>query len=77
MSGKLVGALLILVGLVLLFLGMFADSLELGVSTNPVGTDTESRGLGWKQILALVVGAALVVAGLVAAGRLRRSGPRT
>jgi hypothetical protein len=73
MSNKVVGVLLILGGAALLFVGMFADSLGIGVSTNPVGADNESQGVGWKQVLAIVVGAALVVGGLIAAGRLRRS----
>jgi hypothetical protein len=73
MGNRLVGVLLILLGAALLFLGMFADSLGIGVSTNPVGAESESQGFGWKQVLAIVAGAALVVAGLLAAGRLRRS----
>ena len=52
---KIIGILMIVIGIALLIISLLADTLGLGGAV----------GFGWKQILGSVVGAAAVVAGLV------------
>lgn len=47
MSNKTVGYILVVAGIVLLLLGFFADALGIGAVP----------GFGWKQIVAIIVGA--------------------
>jgi len=54
---------LVLIGLVLLLVSGLADVVGLG---DPTAT------FGWKQVLGLLVGVALVVAGAIIAWRARR-----
>ena len=53
MSSPLLGRVVIGIGLLLLLLALFADSLGLG----------RTPGVGWKQTLGAVVGVLVVVAG--------------
>lgn len=76
MSGKATGLLLVLAGIVVALVGVFADQLGIGVSTDPVGTEAESRLFGWKQVLAVLVGAVLVASGLLLARRRRMPSDR-
>ena len=52
---KIIGILMIVIGIALLIISLLADTFGLG----------GAAGFGWKQILGSVVGAAAVVAGLV------------
>ncbi len=72
MRGRTAGALLVVVGIAVVLVGVFADTLGIGVSTDPVGTESESRSFGWKQVLAVLVGAALMASGFLVARRPRR-----
>jgi len=65
MGGRSVAVLVMVLGVALLLVGLFADSLGIGVSTDPVGAESESRVFGWKQVLAVVGGAVLVATGFL------------
>jgi hypothetical protein len=54
-NNKVIGILMIVLGVALLAVSLLADSLGLGGAT----------GFGWKQILGSVVGAVATIAGLV------------
>jgi hypothetical protein len=57
---------LIVVGLVLLVVSLFADQLGLGAS---------GSGFGWKQLLGTIVGAGLCVGGALGWWRMARTEP--
>ncbi len=76
MGGRSVGIALVAAGVVILLVGLFADSLGIGVSTDPVGTESESPVFGWKQVLAVVGGAVLVATGFLLVRRPQRPAGR-
>ncbi len=59
MSTKMLGLILVVAGVFLLLLGLFADTLGIGSAT----------GFGWKQIAAVAVGAVAALAGAWLAAR--------
>ncbi len=59
MSSKTLGYVLVAVGIVLLIIGAFADSLGFG----------GVPGFGWKQILAALAGVIAIIAGVLLALR--------
>lgn len=69
MGGKTLGIVLVLLGVAVVLLGLFADSLGIGVATNPPAVESQSSVFGWKQVLAVVVGAVLAAAGFLVARR--------
>lgn len=62
MSNKTFGGAVLIIGLALLVVSIVADSLGLG----------NEPGLGWKQIVGLVVAVAIIVFGILALVRPER-----
>jgi len=59
MNNKTIGIALLVVGIVALLVGLFADSLGFGTSS----------AFGYKQIIAMVVGIVLAIGGYVVMNR--------
>ncbi|MGI8439183.1 MAG: hypothetical protein ACR2NV_03120 [Thermoleophilaceae bacterium] len=77
MSNRVIGAILILAGLAVVIVTVFAESLGIGVSSGGIEGAPTSPAFGWKQWVGLALGLVLALAGLAALLRRPSAGPRT
>jgi hypothetical protein len=77
MSSRVIGAILILAGIAIVLVSVFAESLGIGVSSGGIEGAPTSPAFGWKQWVGLAVGLVLALAGLAALLRQPSAGART